>query len=158
MTASYTFLNARIDAPSSTIEGKLGQCFYGAENQKWVYDQPSGAIDQYDCVTIDENFQATAATQTTAAASHLVGWAQVAFSDNEYGYVVCQGTNFSGNISDNASADAQLYFSGTAGFLNTVATMGGGTAYIALDGVVVVSVASGGGASELLATYPVIVE
>ena len=123
-----------------------------------MYVQASGAIDQYDCVLIDEDFQAAASLHANAGASHLVGFAQVAFEDNDYGWVALQGSNISVNVTDNATADAQLYFSSTAGTLNTLATQGAGTAYVALDGVVVVAAASGGGASEIIATYPVVVE
>ena len=158
VTQVYRPVGADIEAVHSSPQFKLGTRGRGQDNQQYVYVQASGAIDQYDCVLIDEDFQAVSSLHANAGASHLAGWPQVAMADNEYGWAVLSGSNFLGNVADNTTADAQLYFSSTAGTLNSLATQGAGTAYVALDGVVVVAAASGGGASELLATYPVVVE
>ncbi len=158
MTEVYQPVGADISAIHSTPQFKLGTRGRGQDNQQYVYVVASGDIDAYDCVLIDEDYSAVSALHANAGASHLAGWPQVAITDTYYGWAVLSGSNFSGNVADNTTADAQLYFSSTAGTLNSLATQGAGTAYVALDGVVVVAAASGGGASELLATYPVVVE
>jgi len=90
----------------------------GTDNTEWVYVQASGAITQYDCVAIDENFQAAAMTKTLADAGHDVGFAQVAFVDNDYGWVACDGANNSVRVAASCAADVSLYTTATAGVLD----------------------------------------
>lgn len=137
-----------------TAQFKLGSIAVGQDNRKFVYVQANGAIDLNDFVTVDENFQAAAGTTTTAAGAHLTAWAaDIAYADNEFGWLTLSGANFNGNVLDGTTADAQLYTTATAGHLSTDSSTGDP---IAVNGVVVVTVRSGAGATELLATYPVI--
>lgn len=154
MTEIYKPVGADPTVTSTTLDWKLGQIAEGVDNRKWVYCQASGAIVVNAAVGIDEDFQATELTTTTAAAAHLIGWAaDVAFADNEYGWITTSGTNFSGLIADNSSADTQLYTTATDGTLSTDSSTADP---LAVYGVVAVAVTSGGGASQLIATYPYI--
>lgn len=124
----------------------------GVDNRARVYVQASGAVALYAAVGIDEDFQATELTTTTAAAAHLIGWAaDAAMADNDYGWITLSGTNFLGKVIDNCTADAQLYTTATAGVLGSDASTADP---VAVYGVVCVAAASGGGGSQLIATYP----
>ena len=84
-----------------------------------MYVQASGAIDQYDFVSIDENGQATALANAGGAAGHMLGCAQVAFADNDYGWVFIEGANFNGNGLASCAADTEsLWTTGTAGHID----------------------------------------
>lgn len=96
----------------------LGHRVAGTDNSEWVYVQAGGAITQYDAVAIDENYQAVALTSALALAGHMIGFAQVAFSDNDLGWVALEGSNITARIAGSCAADVQLYTSATAGVLD----------------------------------------
>jgi len=102
----------------TTAEFDLGTCVMGTDGTKWVYVQASGAITQYDAVGIDENYQAAALTKALADAGHQVGYAQVAFADNDYGWIACAGSNVSVRVAASCAADVALYTTATAGVLD----------------------------------------
>lgn len=138
------------DTPT-TQEWVLGTTAPGTDNSEWVYVQASGAITQYDWVAIDENFQAAAGTKALADAGHQVGFAQVAFADNDYGWIATKGTNISVRAAASCAADTILYTSGTAGVLDDAST-----SQTEIKGVTAVTAASAGGITnvEVIATYP----
>jgi hypothetical protein len=132
-------------------EFTLGSSHRGTDNTEWVYVQASAAIGQYDCVAITEDFQATPMTKTLADAGHTPGFAQVAFSDNDLGWVC---TNASGNISVNVlascAADVQLYTTGTAGSLDDTSA-----SQTLIRGVVLVTAATDTASTrECIAVHP----
>ena len=143
MTESYSKIGARFDTPTTTADFKLGECVEGSDGTKWTYVQASGAIAQYDAVAIDENFQAAALTKALADAGQTVGVAQAAFTDDYYGWVALKGTNISVNVLASCAADAQLYTTGTAGKLDDAST-----SQTAIDGIVIVTAASGATQAE----------
>lgn len=101
-----------------------------------MYVQASGAIDQYDFVSIDENGQATALANAGGAAGHMLGCAQVAFADNDYGWVFIEGANFNGNGLASCAADTEsLWTTGTAGHIDDATSAGA----VRLNGVVFVT-------------------
>ena len=64
---------------------------------EFVFVQADGAIDQYAFVKIEADGQAAMLTTTNAGSNVLlVGVAQVAFADNEYGWVWVGGVNGGG--------------------------------------------------------------
>lgn len=118
LTATYT---------GTTTDGEnapwtLGTKLEGSDNTEWVFVQAGEALTQYACLTIDEDFQAVEAGTTAAVAGHMVGFAQVAFSDNDFGWVATQGTNITARIAGSCAADVQLYLSGTDGILDDTST------------------------------------
>lgn len=156
MTNVYYPHGADFDAESSTAKFALGTRGCGPDNSEFVYVVASGSIGQYKAAGIDENFTAIALTTTTAAAMHMVGWAdRHAFTTAYYGWMRIKGTNFSGLVADNSSADSPLYTTATSGYLSTDSSTSNP---VKIAGVTCVSVASGGGASELIATWPHIAE
>lgn len=154
MVEIYKPVGADPTVTSTTCDWKLGQIAEGVDNRKFVYVQANGAIVVNAACGVDEDFQAAELTTTTAAGAHLIAWAaDVAFADNDYGWLTTSGTNFSGLAADNSTADTQLYTTATDGTLSTDSSTGNP---LAVNGVVFVAVTSGGGASQLIATYPTI--
>lgn len=115
--------------PTTTVsdpnEGKAHALLTRNEGQGgkvWIYVQASGAIDQYDYATVDEAGQATKGAKAGVDDNHKVGFAQVAFADNDYGWLQILGpTTF--NVTGVATTiDLPLYTSGTAGVLSVTST------------------------------------
>lgn len=118
----------------------LGERHSGTDNTVWVYVQAAGAIDQYDFVSIDEDYQATALADAGGAAGHILGCAQIAFADNDFGWVAIEGTNINGNILAFCAADTEaLWTTATAGHVDDATSAGA----VRLVGVVAVAAAAG---------------
>lgn len=130
----------------------LGTRVTATDGSEWVFVQAGAAITQYSWLSIDENFQAVMGTKALADAGHQVGFAQVAFDDNDFGWVA---VNAPGNVTvrvlGSCAADVQLYTSGTAGALDDTAA-----SQTLIRGVVIVSANSTTAAStkEAIAVYP----
>lgn len=104
---------------------KLGS-IYEHQDAVYMYVQANGAIDQYDLVTLDADFQAVAGTTTTSGARPTgCGLAQLAFADNEYGWVAIgpfpESAGIRVNALANCAADVKLYTSATAGHVDDTA-------------------------------------
>jgi acetylglutamate kinase len=84
----------------------------------FMYVHASGAITQYDAVGIDENYEAAALTKAIADDGHMIGFAQVAFDDNDYGWVCVNGSNINVRVAASCAADVSLYTTSTAGVLD----------------------------------------
>lgn len=80
--ASYSTtptLGVRISEPSATAEHALGTVVHGNGNSIWIYAQANGAVATGTCTVNASTFQLT-----DAAGNYT---ADVAFADNEYGWV-----------------------------------------------------------------------
>lgn len=141
-----------LTATPTTIEHTLGEMHTGTDGTMWVYVQANGAIAQYDFVGIDENYQAACLTDAMAGDGWIIGAAQVAFADNDYGWVAIKGSNISGNVLVSCAADVALYGSATAGSLDDSSTTG----TVKIEGVVAVAAVgtAAGGAVEIIFTSP----
>lgn len=111
----------------------LGTRVSATDNQVYVYVHASEAISQYDFVGIDENWEVAALGSTEAGDGWTIGVAQVALSDNDFGWVAIGGANLQGNVLGACAADTTLRTSATDGALddNTTGTK--------IDGVVCVA-------------------
>ena len=157
-------IGTQLGETTTTAKFALGERYSGTDGTEWVYVQANGAITQYFSVGIDENFQATVLADAGGAASHLWGAAQVAFDDNDYGWIPVKGTNFLVRVDASCAADVKLYTTGsggTAGVLRDSA----GTGAVALNGAVIVLAASASAGTgglglvrEVLATVPFFAE
>lgn len=135
---------------SSTPEFALGETHKGTDNTEWTYVQANGAITQYDAVGIDENFQAAALTKALADAGHQIGFAQVAFTDDYYGWVARTGSNIKCRLKNACAADVSLYTTASAGMLDDT-----DASQTKISGVVAVTISSASGDDEeIIATYP----
>lgn len=147
--AALTVTTAGTSTDGEDAEFKLGTCLNGSDNTVWCYVQANGAIDQYDAVGIDENFQAAALTKTMVDDGWNIAFAQVAFSDNDFGWVALRGANIQVNVLASCAVDVALYSSGSAGHLDDDSS-----SQTKVEGVVLVAAASAQGNYEVLATYP----
>lgn len=129
----------------------LGTRVTASDGSVWVYVQAGAAITQYSWVAIDENFQAVMGTKALADAGHQVGFAQVAFSDNDFGWVCVHGPgNITVRVLASCAADVQLYTTGTAGALDDTSA-----SQTLLRGVVLVTAATNTASTrEAIAVYP----
>lgn len=137
-----TFSLASFAVPSLTRtsadpEIAVGTVVKGTGNSEFVYVQANGAIAQYDAVAVDSDEQAAPLSATNAITGVVIGVAQVAFADNEYGFVQTRG-DVSVNVLASAAADVQLYATATAGSLDDAGT-------VSLQGIVLTETATGAG-------------
>jgi len=147
------FINSIIGANAARVttasEFNLGECASGTSSSQWTYVQASGAITQYDAVGIDENHQAASLTKAIADDGHFIGFAQVAFADNEYGWVATAGSDIQCLLLISCAADVALYTSATAGSLDDSST-----SQTKIDGVVSVATITAATSAEVIATHP----
>jgi hypothetical protein len=117
-TSPYLNLPAKVTTVGSSPEGEF------------VFVQADGAIDQYAFVKIEADGQAAMLTTTNAGSQGLlVGVAQVAFADNEYGWVWVGGLNgggvgkgIRGKVLANYVAKNNLNTTATAGVADDTST------------------------------------
>lgn len=129
----------------------LGLRATGTDGSVWVYVQAGAAITQYSWVAIDENYQAVMGTKALADAGHQVGFAQVAFSDNDFGWVCVHAPgNITVRLLASCAADVQLYTTGTPGALDDTSA-----SQTLIRGVVAVAAATNTASNrEAIAVYP----
>lgn len=92
------------------------------DGKRWMYVQASGAIDQYDGVTIDEDGQAAKIAKAAVDDNNKIGVAQVAFADNDYGWVQIYGPTTFNVTGVSTTLDLTLYTSTVAGVFSVTST------------------------------------
>jgi hypothetical protein len=102
----------------------LGTCVPGNDGTEWMFVQASTAITVNMTVGIDENFAARPITTADAQDGWNIGFAQVAFAANNFGWLAIKGSgaNIDLRIAVNCAADVALYTSATAGILDDTST------------------------------------
>lgn len=143
---------------TTSKEHALGTEARGTDGTEWVYCVSSGAITQYQCVGINEDFDAYAMTSALSVQSDKVGFAQVAFAAGEYGWVATRGANIKVRTKASAAADTQLWTTASAGVLDDATA----AAALKIDGIVLVAAAgtaaNGAAGIEVKASWPAIRE
>lgn len=154
MTEQHSVIGVDTANPSSAIGFTLGACAVGSDGTEWLYVQCASAqaITQYDTVTVDENFVASPVTAAALNVGHKIGFAQAAFTKNEFGWVATRGSNINARVAASCNADVELYATATAGVLDDAVT----TATDLVKGVVAVAgtTTAVAKAVEILATWP----
>ena len=114
----------RIDSPAAAAEHAPGTRVAGSDGTEWIYVRAAGAISQYDYVTVDEAFLASAGTKAAVDDGHTIGVAQATFARNAHGWVATggQGAALRVNVLARCAADRPLYTSATAGKLDDAAS------------------------------------
>jgi hypothetical protein len=135
---------------------ELGTEVTGENGTTWVFVKAATAHKQFDCVTIDESFNSTSITNTTAAKGYMVGFAQVAFTILDYGWVAIAGSGIQCRVKAVLNHSGKIYgpatSSGSAGVLR--ASAAGRTK---IGGLVTVTTSSGSAKSpEIQANWPVL--
>lgn len=152
MVAIYRPVGADPTALHSTPQFKLGTIAEAADNQEYTYVLASGALAQYALVAIDENLVAGGGTTARAATATMPGWAQVAFADGQYGWVVTKGTNFQGKLKDGVAVDSQLFTTTSVGIIGTDASTG--NPWLIAGVKVAVAGSGAGNPGEIIAVNP----
>jgi hypothetical protein len=116
---------------------------------EYAYVHASGAITAGDAVAIDEDWEAAALTKSLADVDHTIGFAQIAFADNDYGWVALNGRSINCRLASACAADVSLFTTGTAGVLDDIST-----SQTKIGGVRSVTTITNGAASEIIANYP----
>jgi len=147
----YTDATLPTVGPQQNIDFVLGDTVTGADGTEFQFVQASAAIAQYDFVGIDENNQAAPLTKAMADDGWAIGVAQVAFADNDGGWVASRGRNLNGAVLGSVAADVPLYTSATAGSLDDTSA-----SQTKIDGVVAVAAngTTAAGNVEVLLTFP----
>lgn len=149
--ATSGILGSNFTALTSTAEFNVGTRGFGGDGGEWVYVKATTALTQYDTAAIDEDYNAVPLTKALADAGHRIGWPQVAFTANSFGWVALGGANIRCRVAASCAADVALYTTATAGVLDDDAT-----AQTKINGVRIVTAGTSTGVSnrEVLATNP----
>ena len=142
----YTDATLPTVGPQENMDFDLGDFVYGADSTQWMFVQASGAIGQYDWVGVDENHQAAKLTDAMASDGFFIGIAQVAFADDDGGWVVVRGSNIQGKLAASCAADVALYTTAVAGVLDDNAT----STLTKIDGVVSVETITAATNAEIM--------
>ena len=117
-------LSIKLGTTSATQEHALGTRAAGNNGTMWRYVKATFAISQYDCVTFDNAWKAQPATPTTVATGGNIGFAQVAFAADEFGWICTNADKLSVAVSATATAAVQIYIATTSGKLSTTSSSG----------------------------------
>lgn len=137
---------------SSSDEGdqfKLGEVVSTQDGGEYMRVHAATAITQYDAVGVDENFEASAITKGMVDDGWMVGFAQIAASDNDFFWLAMKGANIQVRLAISCAADVPLYTTGTAGVLDDTST-----SQTNIDGIVSVETITAATNAELIATHP----
>lgn len=118
-----TCVGARFEETSTTAIFRLGEECLDSEGGLWTYIQANGAVSINSVVQIPTNFDSALCVTGTSTAPRMYGIAQIAFADNEYGWVWRGGGggNNSGikvNVLASCVNNVKLYTSATSGALD----------------------------------------
>lgn len=102
----------------------LGQQVTGNNGSIWIYIQASASITQYDAVRIDSGYKIGQLTIDTGKQPVSVGFAQVAFSTADYGWVMLAGKPLV-RLAADCEPSLAIYATATGGVVDdaTVSTM-----------------------------------
>ncbi len=116
----HGLLGVDLDAVETSTTGvtprfALGTVVCASDNAEYMYVRADAAITQYDFVKIDDDFECTSITTAISGSEPtMVGCAQVAFADTDYGWVAVSGS-FTGRIASSCAADVKILTTTTAG-------------------------------------------
>ena len=116
---STPLAGANLNTPDAVQRFALGTRLVGSEGTNWLYVQADGAVSAGDTVAITSAFQATRATIALAMAGQMLAFAQVAFADNDFGWVPVSGNPLVVLVSATSTVNVPLYIGTTSGHLST---------------------------------------
>lgn len=149
-------INPAITTPGTSTAGrgaeyKLGQLGQKHDGSIWMYVQATEAISQYMAVGVQEGGQASKLTSALALVSYSIGFAQVAFAQYDFGWVLVDGAGLNDykiGVLSACDSDVDLNTSATAGYLDDTYTT-----FVPLVGVMIATtLASTGGATAVFQT------
>jgi hypothetical protein len=148
--ATGGILGAKLDRTATTAEFAVGTHALGNDHSEWVYVQASTSITQYDAVTIQADHKLAQLTLDGGKAAQNVGFAQVAFAPDEYGWVMVRGKPLV-RLAADCEPSLALYATATGGVVDdaTVSTIINGL-------VATTSVTNATTAATCIASFPTI--
>lgn len=122
--ATSGVLSAKFGDVHTDAKFKLGTVACGNGGTEWIYVQSTSAVTQYHCVSIDKDHKIRPITKALADVNPRVGFAQVAFAADEYGWVAMRGsdTNLKVLVKAACADFVDLYTSASAGVLDDTST------------------------------------
>lgn len=158
MTTSVIGPNVALLTAGTTTDGanalyKLGSTIVLPDGSKWAYGQAGEAISQYMAVSIDENGQMLKLTTANALLRYVIGFAQIAFADNDIGWVMLesgQNNTYKVGVLSACDSNKMLMTSGTAGYLDDAYTT-----FVPLLGVQIVTTLAATGGATCVVKKPV---
>lgn len=150
MAATYNdnVIGVDLTKDYSTQEFALGKEVKGTSGSEWLFVKAGSAVTQYFTVGIDEDHNAYPLTKAMADDGWRVGFAQVALTKDNYGWVAVKGSDIKAFGLAGCLPDVALYTSGTAGKLDDTSA-----SQTKINGLVFVTTASGA-AAEVIASFP----
>lgn len=124
----------------------LGERQTAKDGQEYMYVHASAAIAQFDWIGVSEDFEAAPLTDAMASDGFFVGTAQVALSDNDFGWIAVLGSNIQGKLAVSCAKDVALYTTAVAGVLDDNAT----STLTKIDGVVSVETITAATNAEIM--------
>ena len=108
------------NATTTTATFGIGDRALGTQDTMWVYVQMNGAATTGMCCTINTGNTATPAITSAAqaAANSLIGFAQTAFADTEFGWLALNGNNVYIRVSGTTSCSQVMYIATTSGCIH----------------------------------------
>lgn len=138
-------VGVNVDVVSSSPGHGLGDVARGKDGSRWVYVKANSAITQYMCVTMDKTFGANPSTKTHVDLGRKIGFAQVAFTASQYGWVATEGGNNGLYVRarNSCAVGVALYTTAVAGYLDDTSA-----SQTLVNGVVLTDTATSSGAAE----------
>jgi hypothetical protein len=118
---------------------------------RFVYCHADGAITAGDLVAISDAYEVTRATIALAISGDQLGFAQVAFADNEYGWIAISGNPLtSANVSATSTLNVPIYIGTTSGHISTT----GSSATIAGVALMTANASTAVASFQAIVTWP----
>jgi hypothetical protein len=151
-------LNDTITSSAFVMNGKgfgLGDRTWDQVGNTWVFVYANEDLAQYDAVYIPSTYRAVKLTGNVATVAGnannagFIGFAQVAFTSGEYGFVMTSGV---GNvrIAGSCTANIMLYTTDTAGVLDDATAS---SSHFQLQGVLLTTTNQGSSVSNQTAVF-----
>ena len=111
---------------NTTAQFSVGTRVNGSSDSLWVYVEANGVMTTGDLVTITTAGTATRCLTSGGSNAALsdIAFAQTAFADGEYGWVLKNGANVYVAVSSTAALSAVLYVATSSGKLSTTSASG----------------------------------
>lgn len=114
-------LGVKLSSTETTAAHRVGDTVAGNDGSVFVYVQASASITQYDAVRIDSAFKIGQLTIDTGKQPVSVGFAQVAFSTADYGWVQMTGKP-QVRLAADCEPSLALYATATGGVVDDATT------------------------------------
>jgi hypothetical protein len=141
MSTQLIGANPALTPPTNVSGHAVGTRYVDHRGYEYIYVKAGEAIAQYDWAAVNEAGTAFEGTKALAEDHAIIAVAQVAFANNDFGWMMTSGVG-SVNALTSCAADTQLYTSATAGHLDDA-----DASQVAVIGIRLTTAVSGDGAA-----------